>query len=99
MQEVSVRFLARIQSADMRTVLGRNLASLERICGVSRGEFESLSSTYVKRSMTYKAVNDEDTWKVELAKELIDICNGEAPIPVGFSLLEVRHILDYVCTY
>ena len=49
--------------------------------------------------MTYKAVKDEDTWKVELANELIDIWNVEAPTPIGFSLLEVKHILDYVCTY
>ena len=91
-----VRFLARINSTDKRTVLGRNLASIERICGVRNGEFESLSSTCVKKSMVYKKVNEEDAWKVVIAKELIDINCGEAPVPVGFSSQETREILDYV---
>ena len=63
------------------------------------GEFESLTSTCVKKSMVYKKVNEEDAWKVVIAKELIDINCGETPVPVGFSPQEAREILDYVCIH
>ena len=98
-EKFPVRFLAKLQFDDLRTVLGRNLAGIAGVCGLNRCEISSLSPSCVKESMVYRPVIEEDAWKVSIAKELVAIINGESPTVAGFTPTEAKEMLDYVCVY
>ena len=93
-----VRFLANLQADDMRTVLGRNIANLTTICDLPRSDRSLLSKALVKKKMVYRQVENGDMWKVTLAKELLEMCDGESPRVQGFSEAEIKEMLDYLCT-
>ena len=92
-----VRFLSRLHSTDLRTVLGRTLATIAELCKIDRKDFTDLSPLRVKQSMVYREVMDKDRWKVSIAKELLDICSGDAATLEGFSPIEAKEMLDFIC--
>ena len=93
-----VRFLASLQADDLRSVLGRNVASIATICDLTRTDKSRISASLVKRKMVYRKVEEENSWKVTLAAELLDMCSEDAPYVQGFSNVEIREMLDYLCT-
>ena len=82
----------------MRSVLGRNVASIATICDLTRTDKSRISASLVKRKMVYRKVEEENSWKVTLAAELLDMCSEDAPYVQGFSNVEIREMLDYLCT-
>ena len=90
-----VRFLARLQEKDMKTVLGKNLAKISDLCNT---DIQDLTSSIVKRNIKYREVPDSEKWRVGLAQELISMRESVADLD-GFTSDEKEELLTYVCKY
>ena len=86
-----VRVLVSICSHDQRTVMGRTLSTLARLCGC---EVSALSASAVKRSVEYFPVPEDEEWRVVMLKELF---NQTVEVP-GFLPGELKEIKDHLCT-
>ena len=86
-----VRVLLSICVNDLRTVMGRTLSTLARLCECN---VSALSASAVKSTLEYFPVPVGEEWRVQILKELI---NHEVEVP-GFSSEELREITEYVCT-
>ena len=89
--KLGIRFLAGISELDLRTVMGRNMASIADEVGV---EACRLTPTSVKAKMMYSRVPENQTWRVSLLGELMD----ERKLIPGFTDSEISTIKDYLCT-
>ena len=85
-----VCFLANHCHGDLRTQVGRNNHGITSNCSRS---FEELSSFKVKTSMGYAAVPEDESWRVDLIRELI-----ENQVDVPLSKDEMEDILLFACT-
>ena len=79
-----VRFLARLQEYDERSVLGRCLSKLSSICNVDRS---CLSSKMVKERLQYKPIPVSEAWRISIAHELMKSRDEHLVIP-GFDHYE-----------
>ena len=93
--KLPVRFLARLYEADNRTVLGRTLATLCRLCSVTN--LSSLTSQCVKNKLKYFEVPEPEEWRVDMVTELLRLRKEKLSLP-EFSSEEIKNILDFVCT-
>ena len=79
---------------DQRTVLGKNLTNIANDCKVDKND---LSSLIVKNTMCYSNIQDDDKWKVDILKELIDCKYNNSFIP-DFNSHDIDLMINYVCT-
>ena len=86
----SVKFLARLCHDDQRTVLGKNMGSISR-------EVASVTAINVKNKMKYFPVPEEETWRISIIKELLEIKSGQANIS-NFEDEDVTDLLNILCT-
>ena len=86
-----VRVLLSICVNDLRTVMGRTLSTLARLCECN---VSALSASAVKSTLEYFPVPVGEEGRVQILKELK---NHEVEVP-GFSSEELREITEYVCT-
>ena len=95
----SIRYLTRIMEGDNSTVMGRTLSYISEECNVERDCVLHISSNYIKKSIKYCILKDDENWKVEIGRELIELRDrhGSAVIP-GFDHIELNEMLDYICT-
>ena len=93
-----VRFLARLCERDNRTVLGRTLSILLQLCELQDDEISKLNSNLIKKKLCYKEVPADETWRVHLGKELLQVQNGCEMVLPGFSKEECEELLKFVCT-
>ena len=91
----TVRFLARLAEKDFRTTLGQTLEYLRIECELSN--IEELSSGIVKKYLRYKQVPHESNWQVSLAKELLQVRDGNL-IVKGFITGEIDELVSFACT-
>ena len=49
-------------------------------------------------SIMYHQIGEEDTWRIGLVKELIDLKHGDLILPEGWTAEELELILDFACT-
>ena len=89
-----VRFLARLQEKDTRTVLGRTMAKLSELCNV---DIDKLSSRLVKDKVKYRIPPENEQWRIGIAAELIKIRDEEMVLD-EFSVDERNAILKHICT-
>ena len=87
-----VRYLARLQQADQRTVFGRTLSRIGQECGSSFP-----SKAVVKKKMKYFAVPEDEAWRPPLLSDLLKVREDISTLP-GFSVAEVDEMLQFVCT-
>ena len=87
-----VRYLARLQQADQRTVFGRTLCKISQEC-----ETSFPSKTVVKKKMKYFAVPEAEVWMPPLLSDLLKVREDISTWP-GFFLAEVDEMLRFVCT-
>ena len=81
---------------DHRTVFGRTLASLLQEMDLKSAHPSCLRSAAVKRTLKYWSVPCEETWRVSICKELLDVQTSDTTIP-GFTLEECKSILTHIC--
>ena len=73
LQEVCVRFLARIQERDNITVLGRTLESLMTECDMPPSRLNELTAPLVRKKCCYLSVPDAEVWRIPMLVELIKV--------------------------
>ena len=93
--KLTIRFLARLNEDDMRTVSSRTLNYLVEACGSVKGTWNELSSRRIRSSVKY--MSEAEEWRSYLGKELLDIRQGNHKVQ-GFSTDEVEDIFNFVCT-
>ena len=67
-KKLSVRFLSEISSANMRTVYGQNVLGVRRQC-----DDIDVTSRNVMKAMKYAPVHDDDKWKIQVVKDLLEV--------------------------
>ena len=90
-----VRFLARMNEKDMRTVLGRNLNDIIMKCGQSN--LENLSANLVKKSCRYRQVPEEESWRLPLITDLLSVRRGHLRLE-KFLVEEIEDMIHHICT-
>ena len=88
----SVKFLAWLCHGDQRTVLGRNMGSIGRELSSN-----SVTTIDVKNKMKYFPVPVEETWRISIIQELLEIKSGQANIS-NFEDEDVTDFLNILCT-
>ena len=91
----TVRYLARLNENDLRTVSGRTLHYLAESCGAENGTWDQISSGKVKRSVKY--ASDGQDWRSIMGIELLNAKQGMYEV-CGFSNEELEDLLKFVCT-
>ena len=69
--KLCVRLMAKLCQDDLRTVLGRTLATLANVCNLSNPDL--LTSQCVKRNLTYFAIPDNEEWRRNSVLELLQL--------------------------
>ena len=89
-----VRFLARLNEMDYRTVLGRTLNSIADQCGVQG--LECLSATQVKKKCSYFLVPEAEQWRLPILQELLEIRSGNL-LTENLNKNEVDVMIENIC--
>ena len=92
--KLGVRLLTRLAEGDNRTVMGRTLSNLIRMCNLT--SLEQLTSTKVKENVVYQSIPAEEQWRIGVAKELLQLRSNVLTLE-GFTSDEVEKILDHIC--
>ena len=85
--------LAKITQNDCRTIHGLNLMKIPRECEV---EPANLSTFIVKSTMRYSKVPQEETWRLQVLKELLSVRFGETELN-NFEENEINAMIDMLC--
>ena len=91
-----VRFLARLNSMDQRTVLGKTLSKIMTLTGSNVASPEDLTPNWIKKNLRYARVPDTDEWRIPLCYELLGARNGSIVVE-GFTNVECEDILSNIC--
>ena len=96
----SVRYLARIESENMNSKMGKTLNYIAEGINIDRREIFYMSSRDIKRNLSYSRVEEENEWEMSICRELLQ-SRGNAhqtmEIP-GFSHDEIQNMLINICT-
>ena len=93
--KLGVRFLARLNENDYRTVLGKTLGSLAQECCVN--DIGSLSPSIVKKMCPYFSVPELEKWRIPIVKELLNIQEDLLALE-NITKEEISELLEYLCT-
>ena len=91
-----VRFLARLNEIDLRTVMGQTLFKLMSLIGIKSGDPSDLTANQVKKNLKYAELPVDEAWRVPLCQELIEFRTGGVSLE-GFTSDEVEDILRGAC--
>ena len=90
----TVKMLMETAKQDVRSVTGSNFRNIMLLVGKT-------SITTVKKDdadkIKYFPIEEDDCWKVDAIKELIDVKNSILEVP-GFEINELNEILSHLCT-
>ena len=92
--KLSVRVMARHSICDLRTVLGQNLHKISKECGLKHFKEGCLSPCYVKKTMKYFEIPQDELWRPRILKELLSHVLCE----VVFDDHEKEGMINYLCT-
>ena len=94
-KKTTIRFMSRLAASDKRTVMGRTLAWLADSCGLD--DINHLSASIVKKKSFYRMVPEEDVWRLDIGHELLMLRDGSHLDLPGFSHMEKKEMLEFVC--
>ena len=89
----SISYLARLVRYDNRTLAGRTVSRLSRECKVDRG---SLTVSIINKSVRYFPVPEEELWRLDIMKELLNVKWSSLAIN-DFNNLEIEHMINFLC--
>ena len=81
-------------SRNVQSQTGRNLRKIMLL--MNKSSISELKSSEVKETLKYKAVPDDQVWRIPIVKELIEVKAGNAVIE-GFTNEEILEMLQHVC--
>ena len=88
----SLRNLLRFAKYDVRTTTGSNLRTIMQWSGLS-----SIDEVFKQRiDVEYFKLEEQEAWKVDMIKEIIDAIQGYADLNLNKD--ELTDILEYLCT-
>jgi hypothetical protein len=90
----SVRFLANLVYDDRRTMTGKTVTRIANDCGVERG---MLTTSIAKKQISYFSPPVEESWRIPLLKELLEVRDGQAEIP-GVNGDDIRLMINDICS-
>ena len=82
-------------SADVRTVTGQNLRKILLL--TNKLHVDQLDPSKVS-TLEYHKMEEQETWRTSLVKEILDLKHGNLVLPDGWSDEELDMILDLACT-
>ena len=85
--------LFRILKNDVSSITGSNLRNIMLLVG--KTNIEDLNPTDAD-SLVYCPVESENEWKIEIAKELLEVQSGCLQLE-HFSFKEVQEMLSFIC--
>ena len=91
----TVRYLARLNENDLRTVSGKTLQYLAESFGEDNGSWDQISSGKIKRSVRY--ASDGQDWRSIMGIECLNTRQGMYDV-CGFSNEELEDLFKFVCT-
>ena len=89
----SLKQLLEISKNDVRQTTGHNLRSIMELTG--KNTIEELDTRNV--DFDYHKVKETDAWRINFAKELVEIRGGDLEVQ-GIESDELQQILEYICT-
>ena len=92
-----IRFLARLNELDLRTVLGRTLHKLTTLVGIDTDKPGELTVSRIKSKLKYFEVPNEEMWRLPMCNDLLDVRQGNLELK-GFTADECSDMLRWVCT-
>ena len=92
-QKVAVRDTFEKIKSNVTTTTGKNLAELGQLLNKSPGDLSPSDAPNIE----FERVADEDAYKINFIKELIDVKHGKLEVN-GFSNDELEQIMDFLCT-
>ena len=95
--KLGVRFLARLNDSDHRTVLGRTLRRILDDCRLTGSGLGQLNAQLVKKNLLYFMVPDGEQWRIPLIQELLQLRQGHLVVDNSDSK-EIGDIIDHLCT-
>ena len=90
----SISYLARLVRYDNRTLAGRTVSRLSRECNSDK---VSLTVSSVSRSVRYFPVPEEELWRIDIMKELLNVNRSYLTIN-DFNNMETNHMMNFLCT-
>ena len=90
-----VRFLAKMNERDLRTVHGRTLHVIQARCGQPHTDY--LTASLVKKKCKYQRVPEEDSWRLPLLSDLFQVRKGNRVLE-NFTIQEIDDYINYLCT-
>ena len=90
----SISYLARLVRYDNRTLAGKTVSRLSRECNIDK---VSLTASSVSRSVRYFPVPEEELWRIDIMKELLNVNRNYLTIN-DFKNMETNHMMNFLCT-
>ena len=84
-----------LASRDVRTVTGTNLRNILML--TDKLQVDDLEPSLVD-SMTYHKIEEHNTWRVGMIKELIDMKHGQLLLPEGWTNQDLETLMNYACS-
>ena len=81
-------------SRNVHSQTGKNLRKIMLL--MNKASISDLKSSDVKETFQYKAVPDDQAWRIPILKELIEVKAGNTVIE-GFTNEEILEMLEHVC--
>ena len=88
-----LRILASLGANNLQTVLGHNMFNITQECKVNLHTF---SSNFVKKNLHYHEISEENVWKVDFTKELLNLRPDNLVIP-GLDKNNLSEIFRFKC--
>ena len=95
--KLGVRFLARLNESDYRTVLGRTLIQMLDDCSLTRLGLDQLTAQHVKKKLVYFPVPEGEKRRIPLLQELLKLRQGHLKMD-NFNSTEISNMIDHLCT-
>ena len=90
----SISYLARLVRYDNRSLAGRTISRLSKECNVNK---IALTVSSVSKSVRYFPVPEEELWRIDLMKELLNVNRSFLDIN-DFNYMEINHMMNFICT-
>ena len=87
-------YLGKLNREDKRTLMGRTLVKIGKDCKL---DVDALTSSRVKRNMTYFSVPTEQAWRSDILLELLDARLGKTSIE-HLTKQDLSMMIDHLCT-
>ena len=90
-----LRQMYTVAKADVRTTTGSNLRNILLLTNLS--SIDDLQPSSLD-NIRYHEILEEDTWRITIIKEAIDIKCGHTSLPEGWTYEEFEEIINFACS-